>query len=184
MASKGVAVTSVFESLIQNIPAIFYRCKCDESWTLLFINKAIQDFTGYPPSDYIQNNKRIFSSLTHPEDINYLDSSIQNALKQKIPWKIEYRMITKGGRVKWVSETGVGIFSETNELLYLEGFLMVISESRGEAQEQLKQAQRFEAVGQLAAGIAHEINTPAQFVGDNIQFLKGAHQDFKIILPA
>ncbi|MGB9083134.1 MAG: ATP-binding protein [Terriglobales bacterium] len=44
-------------------------------------------------------------------------------------------------------------------------------------EHQLLQAQKLESVGQLAAGIAHEINTPTQYIGDNVRFLKEAFHD-------
>ncbi|PTN38305.1 ATP-binding protein [Desulfonatronum sp. SC1] len=47
---------------------------------------------------------------------------------------------------------------------------------------QLLQAQKLESIGQLAAGVAHEINTPIQFISDNVLFLKNAFQDLRDVI--
>jgi PAS domain S-box-containing protein len=49
-------------------------------------------------------------------------------------------------------------------------------------ENQLKQAQKLESIGQLAAGVAHEINTPIQYIGDNTTFLAGAFRDLGAVL--
>ncbi len=81
----------------------------------------------------------------------------------------EYRIVTSpivdhAGQIY----AGIGLYEDVTEKILLE--------------RDLHQAQKLEAVGQMAAGISHEINTPIQYVGDNISFLKDSFDDIARVL--
>ncbi len=68
------------------------------------------------------------------------------------------------------------ITGSNGEVMRLVCVLRDITE-RQRLESQLAQAQRLESIGQLASGIAHEINTPIQYIGDNGMFLEEAFRD-------
>ena len=73
----------------------------------------------------------------------------------------------------WESATISPITNAKGSICHFVAIKEDITERRS-IETQLRQAQKLEAVGQLAAGIAHEINTPTQFVTDNLTFLRDA----------
>ena len=87
----------------------------------------------------------------------------------------ECEAFRKDGSKIWVTITVRAIFQD-GVVVRFEGMTEDVTE-RKSLRDQLFQAQKLESVGQLAAGIAHEINTPTQYIGDNVRFLKDSFQD-------
>lgn len=86
------------------------------------------------------------------------------------------RNLTEQKRAEAERETLYRTLAETNAKLNVE------IHQREQVEMELRLAQKLEAVGRLAAGIAHEINTPIQYVGDSVHFLKAAFEDLVALL--
>jgi PAS domain S-box-containing protein len=94
------------------------------------------------------------------------------------------------GRVTWVSTTKlplrlidgriVGTFGISRDITTRKQ----VEQQTQELQVQLQLAQKLESIGRLAAGIAHEINTPTQYITDNVHFLVGAFASIQKVLDA
>ena len=80
------------------------------------------------------------------------------------------------GRITWVSTTKVPLHDDEGKVIGTFGVSRDITEKKL-LEEELLSARKLESIGQLAAGIAHEINTPIQFVGDNLRFLNESIQE-------
>ena len=95
-------------------------------------------------------------------------------MKAELTTPYEYRITAKSGEICTFMETVTPIYYRGERAVL--GNVMNITD-RKMLESQMAQSQKLEAIGQLAAGIAHELNTPIQYVGDNITFLRDAFQD-------
>jgi PAS domain S-box-containing protein len=112
--------------------------------------------------------------IVFPGDYINMHTMAVDMIKGKRNAPYEYRIITKDNKIRWIMET-VSPISFNGRQAVLGNCIDITERRQREVQE--LHSQKLESVGQLAAGIAHEINTPIQFVGDNIHFMKGAFQD-------
>jgi PAS domain S-box-containing protein len=118
-----------FQNLIKNIPGIVYLCYYDEHWTMHYIVKEIEKISGYPASDFINNNVRSYASIIHPDDVLMVDQVIQESIANKKSFEIEYRIIRKDGDIAWVYEKGQKVCGQDNKI-WLNGIIFDITEHK------------------------------------------------------
>lgn len=103
-------------------------------------------------------------NLSWQQIVNTLGESDQLLILEKPFSDLELRQIVNAALRKWQLSK-----QSQNVMKFMESQIKERTQAIEEANRNLLQSEKLAAVGQLAAGIAHEINTPAQYVGDNIK---------------
>ncbi len=119
-----------YKTLVENIPSVTYRCRNDQLRTMLYISDEIEKLSGFPPSDFIDNKIRSFSYIIYKDDIPLIFNEIEKGIKNRTSYKIEYRIINKQGKIRWVNEGGRAIFNKDGIIRWLDGVITDITQHK------------------------------------------------------
>ena len=145
----------------------------------LDVNPGMVRIFGYDsPAEMIASTN--FRSPQFYVDLKRRDQLLSTMETVGAVTDFECQVFRKDGTKTWMS-LNVRSTSGNGQQAGYEGMGEDVTE-RKLLREQLLQAQKLESVGQLAAGIAHEINTPTQFIEHNLHFLKDAFEDLSSLL--
>ncbi|MFC0261054.1 PAS domain S-box protein [Fontibacter flavus] len=117
-----------FRKLVENLPGAAYLGKFKGSYSADYISEKVYDILGYTTEEILVDNPD-FESLYHPGDHVVARKVLSDAVHNKKPYHLNYRMRHKNGHWVWIEEFGEGVF-EQGELQYLIGFFVDVSERK------------------------------------------------------
>jgi len=163
-----------FRDLFDNAPVAYHELDVNGCFTR--VNRTEELLLGYAESELRGR---------HPAEI-IVEKVSRKSIEAKLAGKMSLQAVERtfirkdGSQVSVLNEDRL-IYNSDGKVTGIRSTLQDITELKL-LQDQLHRGQKLETIGQLAAGIAHEINTPTQYVGDNVRFLKDSFQDLNTIL--
>ena len=145
--------------------------RCDAEGRFTFLNRAWVRLTGHPVGATL--GRTLWESMPasdREEAYRRYRGFMERGTRRGD--RVRLRLVTRDESVRTV-EVSPEVCTVDGEVVGVVGTMVDITDQLAIEVEE-RHTQKLEAVGRLAAGIAHEINTPVQFVGDNLQFLDDA----------
>ncbi|MGB8060582.1 MAG: PAS domain S-box protein [Candidatus Sulfotelmatobacter sp.] len=164
-----------YRELFENASDLVYTFDLDLRITS--VNRLVEHTIGYSREEAIHMNLR---QMVDVQRWPRVEQSLACLFAGQPTNKIEMEIQAKDGR-RVTLEMNPRLILRDGKPVGIQGIARDIT-GRDIDEMELRQAQKLESVGRLASGIAHEINTPIQFVGDNVHFLQDAFGELQVMI--
>jgi len=188
-AEKALRETTEQLTLIlKSLPIVSFTCSADRHFKITFVSHTISEMTGYSPQQFIEN-PCFWQEHIHPDDGERILAELKTAIR-KGAYQCEYRFQAEDGSYRWFSDSRRLIRFNSPSRNYMVGAWRDITEDRRIRQEgelrlqQMIQSHKLTALGEVVAGVAHEINNPVSFIAYNIPLLEEMWNDIEPILAS
>ncbi|HON59027.1 MAG TPA: PAS domain S-box protein [Smithella sp.] len=174
--------------ILEFLPIVSFTCKLDEHWSINYVSKRVREITGYPPAQFTRR-PLFWRERIHPLDLPNVVKKIKSIVK-KGTCQIEYRFQVADGSYRWISDHRRLIRQGRKLPGYMVGAWQDITEEKRIRQEaelrlqQMIQSHKLKALGEVVAGVAHEINNPVSFIANNITLLEDMWNTIEPILAS
>ncbi|MBN1424068.1 response regulator [Candidatus Fermentibacteria bacterium] len=163
-----------YRELVENLNEVIISLDADSR--IAFVSPAATAILGYAPAEMVG---RPYQDFIHADDLSPVRAAFQDLLRGELS-PSEYRMITKSGAVRWVRSSSRPVV-EDGRITGIQGLISDITE-RTVLETQLRRAQKLEAFGQLAGGVAHDFNNVLQtivgYLSLAMRSLNPAHESY------
>jgi PAS domain S-box-containing protein len=143
-----------FRQLAENIGEVFWLMDTRRN-KVLYVNPAFEKVWGIP-CESLYRNPRVRIETIHEEDRGRIIEAMTQS-PVRADYDETYRIVQPDGAVRWIRERMYPVRNEAGEFDRLAGTAEDVTEQRS-LQERYRQAQKMEAIGQLAGGVAHDFN--------------------------
>jgi PAS domain S-box-containing protein len=168
---------NAFKELFSTLPGMVFRCLNETNWTIEYASAGSKSLTGYTAEELVNNNKVRYGDLIHKDDRQMVWDVIQESIKRKRYYDVRYRIITKKGKVKWVSERGKATFDQHDQVVSIGGFITDISEGKLAEINLKKELQISESIARISMQLLQDTVTPIQIsklVQDYVRVFSGS----------
>ncbi len=148
-------------SIIENSPVVAFEWAGNEDAPVAFVTKNVSSLLGYTAREFLSQQVDV-QQIIHPADLAEVRDEIRAAVEdpRTTAYSLsQHRLYTKTGDMRWVDVRGVIRRDSEGTVLRRDEIVIDVTEQRL-LEQRLQEQQKFESLGILSAGVAHEINNP------------------------